>query len=51
MTGKRLKHPALNGLRIGQENIVKDRRPSVEQNKEKQALKKLQKKRRKGRKI
>lgn len=49
MVGKRLKHPALKGLRIGQENIVKDRRPTVEQNKRQQRIKKLKKKRRKGR--
>lgn len=49
MAGKRLKHPTLKGLRIVQENIMKDRRPTLEQNKEKQRLKKLKKKRRKGR--
>lgn len=49
MVGKRLRHPAFDGLKIGQEFNVKDRRPTVEQNKEKQRIKKLNKKRRKGR--
>ncbi|HEK9955267.1 TPA: hypothetical protein TT574_001104 [Streptococcus equi subsp. zooepidemicus] len=47
MAGKRLKHPALKGLRIGQKNIIKDRQPTIEQIKEQQRLKKLKKKRRK----
>ncbi|HEM2826060.1 TPA: hypothetical protein ACU0L4_001148 [Streptococcus suis] len=46
MGGKHLKHPALNGLRIGRESNVKDRRPTFEQAKEQQRLKKLKKKRR-----
>lgn len=49
MAGRRLKHPAVKGLRIGQENIMKDRRPTFEQVKEQQRIKKLKKKRRKGR--
>ncbi len=48
MAGKRLKHPALKGLRIGQENIMKDRRPTLEQNKEKQRLKKAEEETQKG---
>lgn len=47
MGGKHLKHPALNGLRIGQESNIKDRQPTFEQVKEQQRLKKLRKKRRK----
>lgn len=46
MGGKHLKHPALNGLRIGRESNVKDRRPTFEHIKEQQRLKKLKKKRR-----
>ncbi len=46
MGGKHLRHPALNGLRIGRESNVKDRRPTFEHIKEQQRLKKLKKKRR-----
>ncbi|MGT2832979.1 hypothetical protein [Streptococcus halotolerans] len=49
MVGKRLKHPALKGLKIGQESNIKRRTPTIEQIKEQQRLKKLKKKRRKGR--
>lgn len=44
-----LTHPSLKGMKIGQESNVKDRRPSFEQVKQQQQLKKLKKKRRKGR--
>ena len=40
-------HPAQGGGHYHNEKVYKDRRPSVEQNKEQQRLKKLKKKRRK----
>lgn len=42
-------HPANGrGLRVGEMDVYKDRRPTVEQLKEQKRLKKLRKKRRKG---
>ena len=42
-------HPAYNGgLRVGEMDVYKDRRPTLEQLKEQKQLKKLKKKRRKG---
>ena len=42
-------HPANGrGLRVGEMDVYKDRRPTVEQLKEQKKLKKLRKKRRKG---
>lgn len=42
-------HPAnRRGLRVGEMDVYKDRRPTVEQLKEQKRLKKLRKKRRKG---
>ena len=43
MASMRLNHPAVKGVKIGRETVWKDRRPTVEQNKEKQRLKKLKK--------
>lgn len=40
-------HPAQGGGKYHDEKFYKDRRPTLEQNKAKQQLKKLQKKRRK----
>ena len=42
-------HPANSkGLRVGEMDVYKDRRPTIEQLKEQKQLKKLRKKRRKG---
>lgn len=42
-------HPANStGLRVGEMDVYKDRRPTLEQLKEQKQLKKLRKKRRKG---
>ncbi|HER9932117.1 TPA: hypothetical protein VPG52_000618 [Streptococcus pyogenes] len=42
-------HPAFDNMLLADDRIYKNRRPTVEQNKEQQHLKKLKKKRRKGR--